>query len=64
MPKMKTQSSAKKRFKITKSGKIKRAKGYRRHCLGCKTTKNKRQLRKAGYVSASDHQHILSLLNK
>ena len=47
MPKIKTNRSAAKRFKVTGTGKIKRNKAYRRHILTKKTTKNKRNLRKA-----------------
>ena len=47
MPKMKTSSAAAKRFKATGTGKLKRNKAYRRHILTKKTTKNKRNLRKA-----------------
>ena len=45
MPKMKTKSSAKKRFSKTGSGKIKRNFAYKRHCLEDKPTKMKRQSR-------------------
>ncbi len=44
---MKTNRSAAKRFKVTGTGKLKRNKAYRRHILTKKTTKNKRNLRKA-----------------
>jgi len=44
MPKLKTKSGAKKRFKVTGSGKIKRKKAYARHILTKKTTKQKRRL--------------------
>ena len=47
MPKLKTNRSAAKRFKVTGTGKLKRNKAYRRHILTKKTTKNKRNLRKA-----------------
>ncbi|MBR5407270.1 MAG: 50S ribosomal protein L35 [Lachnospiraceae bacterium] len=47
MPKIKTNRSAAKRFKVTGTGKLKRNKAYRRHILTKKTTKNKRNLRKA-----------------
>ena len=47
MPKIKTNRSAAKRFKVTGPGKLKRNKAYRRHILTKKTTKNKRNLRKA-----------------
>ena len=47
MPKIKTNRSAAKRFKVTGTGKLKRNTAYRRHILTKKTTKNKRNLRKA-----------------
>ena len=46
MPKIKTHSGAKKRFKLTASGKVKRAHAYKSHILNKKTTKRKRNLRK------------------
>ena len=46
MPKIKTHSGAKKRFKISKNGKIIRAHAYKSHILNKKTTKRKRGLRK------------------
>jgi large subunit ribosomal protein L20 len=45
MPKMKTNSSAKKRFDVTGSGKIKRKHAYKRHILTKKSTKRKRALK-------------------
>ena len=45
MPKLKTHSGAKKRFNLTKSGKIKRARAYKSHILTKKTTKRTRRLR-------------------
>ncbi len=51
MPKMKTLSAAKKRFKKTATGKIKRKKVGMRHNLSQKTTKRKRHLRQMGLVS-------------
>jgi large subunit ribosomal protein L35 len=62
MPKMKTSSSGKKRFKRIASGKIKRSKAFRRHLMTCKSRKTKRQLREKSYVSASDMVHIDFLL--
>lgn len=62
MPKMKTKSSAKKSFKVTASGKIKREKAYRSHILTSKTTKRKRNLRKKTLVSAADEKRIKLLL--
>lgn len=46
MPKIKTHSGAKKRFKVSKNGKIMRAHANKRHILNKKTTKRKRGLRK------------------
>ena len=46
MPKIKTHSGAKKRFKISKNGKVMRAHANKRHILNKKTTKRKRGLRK------------------
>ena len=46
MPKIKTHSGAKKRFKLTKTGKVKRAHAFKSHILNKKTTKRKRSLRK------------------
>ena len=46
MPKLKTHSGAKKRFKLTKNGKVKRAHAFKSHILNKKTTKRKRNLRK------------------
>ena len=46
MPKIKTHSGAKKRFKLTKTGKVMRAHAFKSHILNKKTTKRKRNLRK------------------
>lgn len=54
MPKMKTVSSAKKRFKFTGSGKIKRKHAYKSHILTKKATKRKRNLTKSGLISKED----------
>ncbi len=62
MPKMKTKSSAKKRFRRTATGKIKRATAYRSHILTSKTTKRKRKLRKGHLVSKQDQKAISILL--
>lgn len=59
---MKTRSSAKKRFTVLASGKIKRTKAYRRHLLTKKSTKTKRQLRESSYVGAADHARTKKLL--
>lgn len=60
--KSKTNSAAKKRFKVTGKARIKRAKAFRRHLLTRKTTKRKRSLRKGAYVSPEDTRHIRKLL--
>ena len=62
MPKMKTHSSAKKRFKVTGSGKIKRFKAYTSHMMRNKTKKQKLRLRHAGMVSKADEKRIKELL--
>jgi large subunit ribosomal protein L35 len=63
MPKMKTKSSAKKRFRVTASGKLKRGSAYRSHILTSKSTKLKRKLRKGHYVSKQDTPAVKMMLN-
>jgi large subunit ribosomal protein L35 len=58
MPKMKTKSSAKKRFTITGSGKIKRKHAFKSHILTKKSTKRKRNLTKAGLVNSTDLANV------
>ncbi len=58
MPKMKTKSSAKKRFKLTGTGKIKRKHAFKSHILTKKGTKQKRNLTKTGLVHESDVPNI------
>lgn len=58
MPKMKTKSSAKKRFTVTGSGKIKRKHAFKSHILTKKATKRKRNLTKAGLVDNSDMSNV------
>ena len=62
MPKMKTHSSSKKRFKVTATGKIKRARAYRRHHAWAKSTKRIRSLKKGTYVHDSNTARIRLLL--
>ena len=62
MPKQKTNSAAKKRFTLKKSGLIKRNKMNRRHILTKKDTDRKRGLRKATYVSTADQRNIKEML--
>ena len=58
MPKMKTKSSAKKRFKVTGSGKIKRKHAFKSHILTKKTKKQKRNLTHDGLVHKADESNI------
>ena len=62
MPKMKTKSSAKKRFKVLSGGKIKRSQAFKRHILTKKTTKNKRHLRGTVMVHPSDVSSVKSMM--
>ncbi|MBE6632198.1 MAG: 50S ribosomal protein L35 [Ruminococcaceae bacterium] len=62
MSKIKTHKATEKRFGITKSGKVKMNHSFRRHKLGLKTAKRKRQLRKSGYLSESMAPAIKKLL--
>ncbi len=62
MPKMKTISGAKKRFKTTATGKLKRKKAYASHILTKKSPKRKRNLRTATLVSKTDLPRIRKLL--
>lgn len=58
MPKMKTKSSAKKRFTLTASGKIKRKHAFKSHILTKKSKKQKRNLTKFGEVHSTDKKNI------
>lgn len=63
MPKIKTHSGAKKRFSVTKNGKIKVASTNRRHDIkGCKSTKRKRHLRKGGYADTANVPQLKRLV--
>lgn len=62
MPKMKTHRGAAKRFKVTGTGKIKKAKAFKSHILEKKSPKRKRNLRKSGIVAASDAKRFKNLL--
>jgi large subunit ribosomal protein L20 len=60
--KMKSNSSAKKRFKLTAKGKVKRKKAFLRHNLGAKSTSAKRRLRRGGYISETQEHQIKAML--
>lgn len=62
MPKQKTNSGAKKRFKVTGSGKIKRSKAFKRHLLGRKSKKRKEELAKSTVVHKSDVPRVRKML--
>jgi large subunit ribosomal protein L35 len=63
MPKLKTNSSAKKRFKLTGTGKLKRKHAFKNHILTKKETKQKRNLRHMSVVDKADEKNIKALLN-
>ncbi|PIU16703.1 MAG: 50S ribosomal protein L35 [Gallionellales bacterium CG_4_9_14_0_8_um_filter_59_50] len=62
MPKMKTKSSAKKRFVVRAGGSIKRGQAFKRHILTKKTTKNKRQLRGSTGVHATNTASVRAMM--
>ena len=62
MPKMKTNRGARKRFKATASGKIKRRKAFKSHILTKKTRKRKNKLKKGALVSSADFPRVSRLL--
>lgn len=62
MSKVKTNSAAKKRFKLVGKKTVKRAQAYRRHLLTKKGAKRRRHLRSGDYVSSVDVANILTLL--
>ena len=61
MPKMKTHSASKKRFKKRKNS-VKYSRAFRRHLLTKKNTKRKRDLRKTGTISDRDKARVMRLL--
>lgn len=62
MPKMKTKGSAKKRFKVTGSGRLLREKAYHSHILTKKSQKRKRNLRKSTLVHPTNEPAIKRML--
>jgi large subunit ribosomal protein L35 len=62
MPKVKTNSSAKKRFKVTGSGKITHQKAFKRHILTKKSKTRKREMRIDGNVHDSNMNFVKRLL--
>ena len=62
MPKIKTNRGAAKRFRRTGTGKIRRNSAFASHILTTKTTKRKRNLRKASIMAPSDAKRISVLI--
>ena len=62
MPKMKTNSGAKKRFKLTGTGKIKRKHAYKSHILTKKSIKRKRNLTYSTTVDKADEKRVKQML--
>ena len=62
MTKLKTQSGDKKRFKLTKSGKVKRGHAFRSHILTKKSTKLKRGFRSPSYADKTNEAAVKSML--
>lgn len=62
MPKMKTNRGAAKRFRATGSGQIRRSKAYSSHILTKKSTKRKRNLRKATLIAEVDTRAVRRML--
>ncbi|MBO7187007.1 MAG: 50S ribosomal protein L35 [Clostridia bacterium] len=62
MPKMKTKSGAKKRFRVTATGKIKRAHAGKNHILTKKSRKRKNNLCDGAYVDAGQQKTIKTLI--
>ena len=62
MPKMKTSRAAAKRFKLTGTGKLKRAKAYKSHILTKKSNKRKRNLRQSTITDATNVSNMKKIL--
>jgi large subunit ribosomal protein L35 len=62
MPKLKTKSGAKKRFKITGTGKVKHKRAFKNHILTKKETKQKRRLGNKSLVKKSDMKNVKAML--
>ncbi len=62
MPKLKTKSAAAKRFKKTGTGKLKRMKAYKSHILTKKSSKRKRNLRKAAMTDSTNEKTMKTIL--
>jgi large subunit ribosomal protein L35 len=63
MPKMRSNRAAKKRFRLTGSGRVRRYKAYASHILTKKTTKRKRKLRQSGVIAAADQRRVKRMIS-
>jgi large subunit ribosomal protein L35 len=64
MPKMKTKSAAKKRFKVSAAGKVLRRRAFRTHLLEHKSAKRRRVKRRVAELTPADKHEALRLLGK
>ena len=64
MPKMKTHRGAKKRFEITRTGKVRRRKAFLNHILEKKSPERKRRLGQMGEVAPADAKNVKKLLGR
>ena len=62
MPKIKTHRGVAKRFSLTKGGKVKRSKAYKRHILTKKSTKRLRGLRQTGFIAECEAKKVRELI--
>lgn len=62
MPKIKTNKAAKKRFRVTKNKKVLSRGSFRRHMMTDRTSKKKRQSRKARHVDPADRKRVFALM--
>lgn len=63
MPKMKSNSGAKKRFQLTGTGRVKRKQAFHRHILTKKSPKTKRNLRQTTLVAEVDEKRVLRMIS-
>jgi large subunit ribosomal protein L35 len=64
MPKMKTNRGAKKRFRVSATGKIKSRRAYKSHILTSKSRKRKRNLRKPAYLHTVDEPRARKMIQE
>ena len=64
MPKMKTNRGARKRFRVSGTGKLRRNHAGMNHILTKKTKKRKRKLRKTGLVDSSDSRRVQRMIGR